>query len=204
VFTIDVQPHPTPGRFTVFIRETGAHSYWPSEAIALAARATGIRIAGFSGYSYTLAGDRATFEAEINRLLTVAPTYTDLLLLRGHLPEEAGFQDFNADTDPEILRAWALAHYKACGINDRDSLNQLRYARYVRYFQALPLSRIRADQAAVAGTGREKVLAYATLREKGITFPPLILNRHYTLLEGYHRFISARGVSMLTHSAIRF
>jgi len=203
VFTIDFQPHATPGCFAVFIRETVAHSYWPSEAIALAARTTGVRIVS-SGYSYTIAGDRAAFEAEISRLRTVAPAYTDLLLLRGHLPEEEGFQHFTADTDPEILRAWALAHYKACGINDRDCLDQIRRARYVRYFPALPLSRVRADQAAVAGAGREKVLAYATLREKGIIFPPLILNRHYTLLEGYHRFMSARGVSMLEHPAIRF
>ena len=118
-------------------------------------------------------------------------------------PIEDGYEAFSEATSHADLVAWALAHYKADGINDMSSLAVIRNSKAAKYHQALPLDAIRLTAAGQRDMNSEKIAIYAELMQSGVAFPPLILGRTRVLCEGYHRFMAAEKIGRATIAAIQ-
>ena len=143
----------------------------------------------------------AQVEAEIQRLLPLSGV--ELQRVRGFDPLEVGFSSFGSNTPSDVLKSWALAHYKAAGINDPSSLSVITRSKSAKYIPACPLDSIRRSAAGQRDMNQYKIGVYSELMRTGTVFPPLIIGRTRILCEGYHRYVAAKNIGKLTLPVIQ-
>ncbi|MGG6267060.1 hypothetical protein ACQ4M3_12905 [Leptolyngbya sp. AN03gr2] len=154
--------------------------------------------------SWKIGSHKTLSQSQIVKILEqlLSESLVDLLRQAKFHPLEAGYLEFETSTKPEVLRAWALRHYKASGINHPDSINQVSKSRQIRY-EIMNLDRLRPNLECLPFCNPDLIDGYSELMQEGIQFPPLIASYHYNLLEGYHRYAALQKARIQRHSVIK-
>jgi hypothetical protein len=130
----------------------------------------------------------------------------DVLAATGPHYRERGFAAFTVDTDPDALRKWVWRHYAAAGIDDPESLHEIRNASACAWRRESVTSLVSQLDSPVGLAAQRSAMteAYVRLLARGTILPPLVAKRRGRLREGYHRLAAHVAMGATDVSVIRF